>query len=144
MDKRFFAVVVAATALAGCVTKPPRADQLRTPSSDRLLAFQNQAAGDGQIVVTRDVGMSGSACYGAIFIDGAVVAKLGTGERATFYVPSGEHIVGTWNTGSGLCGYREGKDRRETSTIVKAGESKRFRITINPNSGVEITPTTIE
>jgi len=129
--------------LAGCVTKPPRPDQLRQPPADRLLAFQSPADGDSRIVVTRDVGMQGSACFGAVFIDGKVVAKLATGERATFHVPSGEHIVGTWNTGSGLCGYREGKDRRETSTVLKAGDEKRFRITINPNSGVEISPTTL-
>ncbi|NII53553.1 hypothetical protein [Luteibacter sp. SG786] len=130
-------------AIAGCVTKPPRPDQLRQPPADRLLAFQSPTDGDATIVVTRDVGMSGSGCYGAIFIDGKVAAKVATGERATFHVPAGEHIVGTWNTGSGLCGYREGKDRREVSTILKPGDEKRFRITINPNSGVEITPTTL-
>lgn len=136
-------VAASLVALSGCVTKPPRPDQLRQPTADRLLAFQSPADGDATIVVTRDVGMSGSGCYGAIFLDGEVVAKVAAGERATFHVPAGEHIVGTWNTGSGLCGYREGEDRREVSTIVRPGEERRFRITINPSSGVEIAPTTL-
>jgi hypothetical protein len=141
---RIVIITAAALAMAGCVTKPPRPDQVRTPAPDRLMGFQSPSDGDATIVVTRDVGMSGSGCYGAVFMDGAVVAKLGTGERAVFHVPSGEHIVGTWNTGSGLCGYREGKDRREASVRVQPGETKRFRITINPGSGVEIAPTTLE
>jgi hypothetical protein len=129
--------------ITGCATKPPRPDQLRVPTADRLLGFQSDADGDATIIVTRDVGFSGSGCLGAVFLDGQVIAKLATGERATFHVPAGEHIIGTWNTGSGMCGYREGIDRREAPAMLKPHDEKRFRITINPNSGVEITPTTL-
>jgi hypothetical protein len=107
----------------------------------------HQAATDGDsfIVVTRDIGYVGSGCYAAVFIDGEVAAKLGTGERAHFYVPSGDHVLGTWNTGSGLCGYREGKDRKEVSVSLKPGDTRKFRITINPNAGtVELNPTTLD
>jgi hypothetical protein len=114
------------------------------PTADRLLAFQSPADGDATLVVTRDVGFAGSGCFGAVFLDGKVIAKLGTGERAVFHVPAGDHVVGTWNTGSGACGYREGQDRREAAASIHPGETKRFRITINPNSGVEITPTTLD
>lgn len=107
------------------------------------MADQSASDGNAIITVTRDIGFSGSACYIAVFIDGKTVAKLGTGERASFHVPSGEHIVGAWNTGSGLCGHREGKDRREVSTILKPGDERRFRITINPNAGLEVGATTL-
>jgi hypothetical protein len=130
-------------ALAGCVTKPPRQDQLRQPPGDRLLAFQSPSDGDSTIEVIRDVGYAGSACYHAVFLDGKVVAKLATGERAIFHVPSGEHVVGTWTTGSGLCGYREGQDRRETVAVLRPGDVKKFRITITPGAGPAIDPTTL-
>lgn len=143
MRHTWIAAGISLLALAGCVTKPPRPDQLRQPSADRLLAFQSPSDGDASITVTRDIGALQSACYMAVFLDGKVVAKLATGEVATFHVPAGDHIVGAWNTGSGLCGYREGEDRREQATILKPGGAKRFRITVNPNSGIEFSPTTL-
>lgn len=129
--------------LSACTTKPPRPDQVRHPPSERLLAFQSLADGDASVTVTRDVGALMSACYIAVFVDGTVAAKLATGESTTLHLPAGEHIIGAWNTGSGLCGYREGEDRREQSTVLKRGEAKRFRITVNQGSGVEIAPTTL-
>ena len=135
--------VVVALSVAGCQTQPPKESQIKPPSPDRLLAYQQPTDGDATIVVTRDVGFSGSACLGAVFIDGQVVAKLDTGERAIFHVPSGNRVLGTWNTGSGLCGYREGKDRKEVSVDLHPGDVRKFRITINPNSGVELNATTL-
>lgn len=129
--------------LAGCVTQPPATNHIRTPSQDRLFAFQSESDGDAQIIVTRDVGMAGAGCFAAVFIDGKVVAKLATGERAVFHVSSGDHLLGTWNTGAGLCGYREGRDRKESEVSTVKGQSRKYRITINPNSGVELNPTTL-
>jgi hypothetical protein len=143
MRKGLIFVSILATASAGCATKPPQAGQLRTPTADRLIGLQAHTDGDASVVVTRDIGYSGSGCYAAVFVDGVVVGKLGTGERASFYMPAGEHVLGTWNTGSGLCGYREGQDRRETSVMLKPGDVKRYRILIN-QSGVEIAPTTLD
>lgn len=130
-------------ALSACTTKPPRPDQLRQPAPDRLLAYQAPADGDATVTLTRDVGALMSACYIAVFVDGKVAAKLATGEATTLHLPAGEHIIGAWNTGSGLCGYREGADRREQSTVLKAGDAKRFRITVNQGSGIELSPTTL-
>lgn len=130
-------------ALSACTTKPPRPDQMRQPAPDRLLAYQSPADGNATVTVTRDVGSLMSACYIAVFVDGKVAAKLATGEATTLHLPAGEHIIGAWNTGSGLCGYREGTDRREQSTVLKAGDAKRFRITVNQGSGIELSPTTL-
>jgi len=129
--------------LAGCQTLPPKDSEIKTPTPDRLLAYQQASDGDATIVVTRDVGFSGGACLGAVFIDGNVVAKLDTGERAVFHVPAGNRTLGAWNTGSGLCGYREGKDRKEVAVDLRPGELRKYRITINPNTGVEINATTL-
>jgi hypothetical protein len=129
--------------LSACTTKPPRPDQVRHPPAERLLAFQSLADGDASVTVTRDVGALMSACYIAVFVDGTVAAKLATGESTTLHLPAGEHIIGAWNTGSGLCGYREGQDRKEQSTVLRAGDTKRFRITVNQGSGIELSPTTL-
>lgn len=140
---RRIAIFLGLVALAGCVTKPPRADKIVAVPSDRLLAFQTPISGGAEVVVTRDVGFAGGGCYAAFFVDGQVAAKLATGERASFAIPAGDHVLGTWNTGSGLCGFREGKDRKEVSATLKAGETRKYRITINPNSGVELNATTL-
>lgn len=142
--RREIGFAILSVLISACATKPPREGQLRTPPADRLMKFQSPSDGDSAIVVTRDVGSVGSACYHAVFIDGMEVAKLATGERAVFHVPSGEHILGAWTTGSGLCGYREGTDRREQSTMLKTGETRKFRVIIDPyGGGVSIAPTTL-
>lgn len=140
---RGWLIGLATMLLLGCVTKPPRPEQVRVPDPTRLIAYQSEQDGDATIIVTRDVGLSGGACFGAVFIDGKMAAKLGTGERAVFHVPSGDRILGSWNTGSGLCGYREGTDRKEVSVSLRPGDIRKYRITINPGSGVELNPTTL-
>ncbi|MGF6492081.1 hypothetical protein ABIE56_000234 [Luteibacter sp. 621] len=143
MRHQWIIVAASLVALTACTTKPPRPDQLRRPTDDRLLAFQAPSDGDASVTVTRDVGALMSACYIAVFVDGMPAAKLATGEAATLHVPAGEHIIGAWNTGSGLCGYREGKDRREQSTVLRPGDAKRYRVTVNQGSGIELSPTTM-
>ena len=141
---RVLVCCAAALMLAACSTTAPRPDQVRTPPAERVMLFQDPSAGDATIVVTRDVGFTGSGCYGAVFVDGQVAAKLGRGERVKFYVPAGDHILGTWNTGEGLCGYHEGKERKEVSVALRKGEERKFRIAINPNAGVDLMPTTLD
>ena len=129
--------------ISGCVTHVPRPDQIEATPPERVHAFQDHVPGGGEVVITRDAGFAGGGCYAAIFIDGEQVAEMGTSERAIFHLPAGEYIFGVWNTGKGLCGYRAGEDRRETSVRIDSGESKKFRIIINPNSGVSLEPTTL-
>lgn len=140
---RTIAVLGMVAALTGCITKPPRPDQVRTPPADRLLAYQNPTDGDATVIITRDAGYSGSACYIAFFVDGKVAAKLASAERATFHLSTGDHVLGAWNTGSGLCGYREGEDRREVAVSLKPGETRRFRILIG-DGGLSLAPSTID
>jgi hypothetical protein len=136
----FIALVV--LVLAGCATQAPRKNQIKPVPADRVLAFQSPDGGDATIIVTRDVGFMGGGCFAGLYLDGALVAKMDTGERASLYVPSGRHIIGTWSVGKALCGYREGTDRRETDATLKTGETRKYRILIG-NNGVEIAPTTL-
>ncbi|MGF6712702.1 hypothetical protein QFZ41_003666 [Luteibacter sp. W1I16] len=141
--KRLILCSAIALSVSACATKPPRADQLKAAPTEHLTAFQSPKDGDATLIVTRDIGMLGGGCYMALFVDGRDVGKLATGETATFHLPAGEHIVGTWITGSGLCGFREGADRTESSTIIRRGETRKFRIAALSGGGYSITPTTI-
>lgn len=139
--KRIF-VAAAALALAGCATHVPKPNQVRPVPSERALAFQSPSDGDASIIVTRDAGFVGGGCYAGLYLDGDLVAKMDTGERATLHVPAGRHIIGTWSVGKALCGYREGEDRRETDATLKPSELRKYRILIG-NAGIEIAPTTL-
>jgi hypothetical protein len=128
--------------LAGCATHAPRPDELRQPPSDRLMAFQSPSDGSATIVVTRDAGALGSGCYLAVYIDGKDAAHLAGGERATFHLPDGHHVLGTWSTGKALCGYRKDADRREIDASLNKGETRKFRLIID-NGGLKIEPTSL-
>lgn len=135
---------IAVATLAGCMpTKPASPDEVKSTPAGRVLAFQNASDGDATIVVTRDVGWVGHGCQAAVYLDGAIVAKMEPGERAMLHVPSGDHVIGTWGTGGGLCGIGEGKDRREIGAILKTGDVKKYRIGMDPNTGPTIAPTTL-
>ena len=136
-------IALAIAGLVGCATHVPRPDEVRPVPGDRLSAFQKPADGDGILVVTRDKGFIGGGCYLAVFIDGKESARLDTGERATFYVPEGHHVLGTWNAGKALCSYRQGKDRRETDASLSAGETRRYRILIDASGTLSLEPTSI-
>lgn len=135
-------IALTALALVGCTTQAPTQSQIKPVPADRALAYQSASDGDATIIVTRDVGFAGGGCFAGLYLDGDLVAKLDTGERASLCVPSGRHVIGAWNVGKALCGYREGKDRRETDATLKPEETRKFRILIG-NAGVEITPTTL-
>lgn len=136
-------VALAVVGLAGCATHAPRPNELRVAPADRLLAFQDPAGGDATLIVTRDRGFLGGGCYLAVFIDGKESARLDTGERAMFHVPSGHHVLGTWNAGKALCGYRQGRDRRETDASVASGETRRYRILIDASGSLTLEPTSM-
>ena len=141
-DMKLIALACATLLLVGCATQAPKESQIKPVPADRALAHQSSSDGDATIIVTRDVGFAGGGCFAGLYLDGDLVAKVDTGERISLFVPSGRHVIGTWNVGKALCGYREGKDRRETDATLKPGETRKFRILIG-NAGVEITPTTL-
>jgi hypothetical protein len=128
--------------LAGCATHAPKPNEIRPVPSDRALAFQEVTGGDATLVVTRDKGFMGSGCFLAVYIDGKEAARLDTGEKAIFHVPAGHHVLGTWNAGKALCGYREGKDRREADASLNPGETRKFRILID-GGGLKLEPTSL-
>jgi len=97
-----------------------------------LFAFQTPALGDSILVVTRDTGFVGSGCNTTVSIDGRRAAEVASGETAKFRVAPGEHILSASSCGSGL---------KERETNIKAGVTKKFRISIDSAMSMDLSPT---
>jgi hypothetical protein len=135
---------MALIALAGCSTSQVTADKALQVPADRILAYAAKPpAPYGTIVVTRDTGWVGGACYVGILIDGKFSARIDTGEVVSLYVPVGEHLVGLVGDeiSGGVCGW--GDLRKEQSANVSIGQVKRFRIGGDTNIGLDIRPSSI-
>ena len=130
-------VVVAAgcLALSACATTPIQLSQATPVPQSRLYAFQTPtASNEAVLLVTRDQGLVGSACYYALYINDTLAARLNNGEKATFYVKPGQVLLryGRDPKGRALCG--AGKNQWSThETIMQPKQTKRFRLTLTAN-----------
>ncbi|MCO7515694.1 hypothetical protein NJF44_10775 [Pseudomonas guariconensis] len=123
--------------LAGCATSAVPVQQADPVPRDELYAFQSKPAdGGGTLTVVRDSGALGSGCDIVVYIDGKKSAKVGPGQRATFYLPPGQPNLGIGLSGSGLCG---GMAVRSIAGRVEAGRESVYRISGDMN-GVYIGP----
>lgn len=129
---RLFVGAVAVALLAGCATSPVPSSEADPVPSSRLFAFQAPTQGDSTLIVTRDKGFVGGGCNTTVSIDGRRAAEIGSGETAKFRVVPGEHIVSASSCGSGL---------KERETSIKAGSTKKFRISIDSAMSMDLSPT---
>ncbi|MGX9761857.1 hypothetical protein [Pseudomonas shahriarae] len=137
---RILIAAVAVAVLAGCATSPVPSDKARQAPSERVIGYQKPVPGGSSLIVTRDTGFQGGGCFATIFLNGAPVAKLDTGEKAVFQVPSGEWLLGAALDGSALCATNP--ERMETSVVLKQGQQKKFRVFIPAGGGsVAVQPT---
>lgn len=112
--------------LAGCSTSPMSARDADPVPSDELYAFQGKTASTtSRITVVRDGGFVGSGCDLVFYIEGRRAAKIGPGQRASFYVEPGAVNLGTGLAESGLCA---GAAIRTISANIKPGAESQFRI----------------
>lgn len=134
--------MLAAISLAGCATQAILPSKAKPVPVDRIYQYQNRTdQNNSTLIVVRDSGMVGSACYATIYINGGRVAKLETQEKATFFLPSGEWSIGTNLEGRGLCSAPN--DRQERYISLKNGESKSVRIFTDGSGNMDIKPTTL-
>ncbi|MGE8098129.1 hypothetical protein [Pseudomonas fluorescens] len=141
---KLFVGALAVVMLAGCSTSAVSPSQAKPVPSDRILAYSIKPNGPhGTVVVTRDTGFVGGACYAGVLIDGKFSARIGTGEIVRLYVPVGEHLIGLSGDeqGSGTCSW--GELRKEQTDIITDGQIKRFRIGGDTQVGLDIRPTSI-
>ncbi|AVD85934.1 hypothetical protein C4Q26_01645 [Pseudomonas sp. SWI44] len=123
--------------LAGCSTSATPVQQAELVPKDELYAYQAAPAGtSGSLTVVRDSGALGSGCDIVVYVEGRKSAKVGPGQRATFYLPPGQPNLGIGLSGSGLCG---GMAVRSITARVEPGKESFYRIS-GDMSGVYIGP----
>lgn len=140
MIRLLLPTLLLALLLGGCATTPVPMSAAKQAPPDRVLAFQI-TGGDKTATVTviRDEGYIGSGCFYAVHIDKVLAARLDVAEYARFYVQPGEIVlrVGRDPQGAGLCGVQlDNWTQRET--LLKPGEQKFFRLSIDTNGKLDI------
>lgn len=125
--------------LSACSSRPISVSEAKPAPQSRIFKYQTPAV--STLVVMRDKGMVGSGCAASIFINGETVAKLETGEKATFHLDAGEWIVGASLDGSGLCALNPSRQEREV--ITKSGDVKMYRVFTSNAGDIDLLPTTL-
>jgi hypothetical protein len=118
--------------LSACATTPVSlSDAIKTPP-ERTVAFQDSSVTHGALVVTRDAGLNGGACYAGLKINGVLAARIDRSEKATFFVPPGDVLLKVERDplGKGLCGVGQSPSTQR-ETMIRPGETKHFRLTTN-------------
>ncbi len=132
----FFGLLV----LSSCATTPMAPSSAVSTSSNRIVTFQAPIAEpSGTLVVTRDKGMLGSGCYYGFFINNVLAARFDNSETATFHVAAGELVLryGRDPQGRGLCATMK-QEWTQRETILRDGETKYFRLSIDVNGKMDI------
>lgn len=137
---RIFIAAALLVSLVGCSTSPVSADRAKPAPSERVTGYQNPVSGGGTIIVTRDTGFIGGGCFAGVYLNGKRVAKLDTGEKATFQVAPGEWIVGAGLEGAGLCAANP--ERLEVTATIGSGDQKKFRVYNPGDNSFRVAPTT--
>ena len=123
--------------LAGCASTAIPVGQAEPVPRDELYAYQTKPAGQsGMLTVVRDSGFVGSGCDAVVYIDGVRAGKIGTGQRATFFLPAGQPNIGVGFAGNGLC---MGVAIRTITGNVKPGAESVYSISGDMN-GIYIGP----
>jgi hypothetical protein len=104
IQMRIFIGALAVALLAGCSSNPISVNDAVQAPRDEIYAFQTKLAGpSAKLTLVRDGGVNASGCDFVIYIDGRKAGKLGSGEKASFYVAPGPINIGAGVSGSGLC-----------------------------------------
>jgi hypothetical protein len=122
--------------LVGCGTEPIRTETAREVR--QTTAFRNAyPSGTGEIVVKRDTGFAGSACGARVFANAVPVADLYAGEKITFRLPDGEHVLSARLVGD-FCLVGTTVETRATAA---RGRSSVFRLSFPSTGGFLFQPT---
>ncbi len=94
------AALAAALFVSGCATEPVKASKAALVPADRVYAYGQEAPGAATVIIVRDSGFTGGGASHTIKVDGVEAATLEAGERATLYLPPGDHVFGvSWGWG---------------------------------------------
>lgn len=138
--KETLIVILFVLLTSGCATTPIQMSAAKQAPTDRVLAFQTPGGDQtATLTVIRDEGFLGSGCYYAVWVNRILAARLDVAEYARFYVEPGEILlrVGRDPQGKGLCGL-EPDNWTQRETLLKPGERKSFRLSIDQNGKLDI------
>lgn len=93
------------------------------------------------IVIIRDTGAKGSACFLSVHLNGVLAARLDTGEVASFFIKPGEVVIraGLDPEGKFLCASSLAPGMIDVKeTIMKEGEEKVFSIGMSMASDIRL------
>ena len=139
--KKIWSLLLLALLIGGCATTPTPLSSARQAPTDRVLAFQTTTGEKtATLIVIRDEGFYGSGCYYAVHINGVLAARLSVGEMARFYVEPGEIVLraGRDPQGGGLCNIAVDNNWTQREIVLKLGEQKSFRLSIEPQGKLDI------
>lgn len=114
--------------LTGCTTLPT-VNGTRPIPANRVFALQAESPGAAAITVIRDSSFAGSAIRYRVLIDGVLAARISTGERGTFYVKPGEHVIEVRHPDSGIGAIGD-------SDAVQAVASAKYFYRVNSDLGL--------
>jgi hypothetical protein len=130
-------IVALSAVLAGCFvspwhggTTPAALEKAKAAPQERLLAFQERKeTTTATLVVTRDKGALGGACYYAVEINGKLAARLDIAETSRFYMEPGKVLLraGRDPLGKGLCAIAQ-EEWTQSEILLKSGETKHVRL----------------
>lgn len=139
---RLLCVMMLAGLLAGCTvmvkTNAARMDTNKLVPKDRLFPVQPPGPGLARVLITRDTGFMGSACYLGITYNGQLIARIDTGETALVMLPpvAARLGVGGDPQGSALCNLGGINHTIEATPSTTA--QNRFRVGLWAYQGAKI------
>lgn len=147
-QKSVAGALAVAVLMAGCVqaTKQPSPAQVAAVPPDRIFDIGVPPEDAGSISVTRDVGLAGGGCFLGLYVDGSPAAHFDPGERATFKLKPGRHVLtARYVGGRGLCGAnseaRQVARSHSVEALIDAGMVRAYRIHTRVDGEPSIEPT---
>lgn len=125
--------------MGGCTTTSVPLAQAKPVPKERIFAYQeNIPEPHGTLIVTRDKGLTGSACLIDLVIDFKTAAKLDTAETVNFILPTGMHSIEatTGNTNTGICSLSPVYSGLDLS--IHNDETKMYRIVSELYGGLRL------
>lgn len=132
-------ILIFLTIISGCATNIVKyAESKPVPEKDRGPAYEKYSRSkdkSGIVIVVRDTGVIGSAGESDLFVNGELVAGIGTKESVKLYLEAGEHLLGV-GPGASFSIEETKKYMEEQALTVQAGKTYYYRISIVMGKGM--------
>lgn len=123
--------------MAGCATTPITNEAAKSAPDEQILNrdFLTEKENTGKVIIKRDAGFMGSACFSIVYIDGKQIAYLDPAQKIELYPPVGRHIFSAQPKAA--CG----GGMTEQEGTVESGKMIMYRIGYGTNGDYGIYPT---